>query len=51
MLDCYTYKLLLKDAFIKHMSESEEGREYLEQAWQLKQTAPDRQTLRKMFKE
>ena len=45
-LDCYTYTLLLRDAFIDRMSTSEAGRDWLEQAWMLKQTNPDRQTLR-----
>lgn len=50
-LDCYTYKLLLRDAFVEHMSQTEEGREYLEQAWLLTQTKPDRKTLRKYLKQ
>jgi len=29
-LDCYTYKLLLKDAFIYQMRQTNEGQEYLE---------------------
>lgn len=48
-LDCYTYKLLLKDAFINKMSDTEEGREYLENCWILEQTQPDREGLRKQF--
>ena len=48
-LDCLTYKLMLRDAFIEHMSQSEEGRDYLEQAWILRQTEPDRKKLRKQF--
>lgn len=49
-LDCYTYKVLLKDAFIYKMSQSKEGQEYLENAWILQQSAPDREALRKTFK-
>lgn len=50
LLDCYTYKLLIKDAFVSKMAETEEGREYLEQAYCLTQTAPDKAKLRKYFK-
>lgn len=50
-LDCVTYKKLSKDAFIHSMSRTEEGREYLEQCWILNQTNPDREKLRKKFKE
>lgn len=49
-LDCYTYKFLLRDAFIDKMSKSEEGRDWLEQAWMLKQTNPDRKTLKETFR-
>lgn len=48
-LDCYTYKVLLKDAFIYKMSKSKEGQEYLETAWILQQSAPDREALRETF--
>lgn len=47
--DCITFKILLRDAFIDHMSQSEEGREWLEQSWMLKQTKPDKQKLREKF--
>lgn len=50
-IDCYTYKVLVREAFIEKMSASEEGRDYLEQAWCLTQTAPDREGLREHFKE
>lgn len=49
-LDCYTYRLLLKDAFIYAMSKTKEGQEYLETAWILEQTKPDRRHLRQKFK-
>ena len=48
-LDCITFRYLLKDAFIAHMATSEEGRDFLEQAWMLKQTSPDRKALREKF--
>ena len=47
-LDCITFKLLLRDAFIDMMSKTEEGRDYLEQCWVLKQTEPDIKGLRKL---
>lgn len=50
-VDCITFKILLRDAFIDKMSRSEEGREYLENCWLMKQTEPDRAKLRKEFKE
>lgn len=48
-LDCYTYRVLLKDAFIHKMSQSKDGQEYLETAWILQQTTPDRDKLRENF--
>ena len=48
--DCVTYKILLRDAFVDRLSATEEGRKYLESAWILKQTAPDKSSLREYFK-
>lgn len=48
-MDCITFKMLLRDAYIDKMRQSEEGREYLENCWLMKQTEPDRQKLRKQF--
>ena len=48
-LDCFTFKMLLRDAYISKMRQSEEGREYLENCWLLKQTEPDRAKLRRNF--
>ena len=48
-IDCVSYKILFRDAFIHMMSQSEEGREYLEKAWCLTQTTPDRKQLRERF--
>ena len=44
-----TYFLLLRDAFIYDKSQTEEGREYLENCWILEQTEPDRNSLREKF--
>lgn len=48
-LDCYTYKALVRDAFIYKMKQSENGREYLQDCWLLQQTQPDRRKLREKF--
>ena len=50
-LDCITFKLLLRDAFVDMMSRTEEGRDYLEQCWILKQTDPDIERLRELTTE
>lgn len=50
-VDCITFKMLLRDAFINKMRQTEEGREYLENCWLIKQTEPNRAELRKQFKE
>ena len=47
--DCITFKMLLRDAFINKMSQKDEGREYLENCWLLKQTKPDRKRLKRDF--
>ena len=48
-LDCYTYKVLFKDAFIYKMNQTEQGKEYLEECYYLSQTKPDLNTLRQNF--
>jgi hypothetical protein len=48
-LDYIDYLLLRRDAFIWTMSRSEEGEKYLDKAWRLEQTAPDRKQLREKF--
>ena len=40
---------LLRDAFITRMRATEKGREYLNNAWRLTQTKPDRRALREKF--
>ena len=50
-LDCITFKMLVRDAFVDKMSQTEDGRDYLEQCWVLKQTEPDTAKLRKMTTE
>lgn len=48
-LDCYTFKVLVKDSFIEMMSKSEKGQEYLHSCWLILQTTPDKKSLRKHF--
>lgn len=48
-LDCYTFKVLVKDSFIDRMSQTKEGREYLEDAYYLTLSSPDKKSLRKHF--
>jgi hypothetical protein len=36
-----------RDAYIFRLEQSEKGREYLDNAWRMEQTAPDRVNLRK----
>ena len=38
-----------RDAFIHHMSKTEAGQEYLDNAWRMEQTKPDRAKLRKKY--
>ena len=49
-LDIVEYLFFLREAFIYNCSQTEEGREYLRNAKRLDQTEPDRQELRKQFK-
>lgn len=39
-----------RDAFIYKWSQTEKGQEYLDNAWRMEQTEPDRETLKKRFK-
>lgn len=50
-LDCITFKMLVRDAFIDRMSQTEDGRDYLEQCWVLKQTVPDTVKLKQITTE
>lgn len=43
------YKLLLREAYIYKLEQTEAGQEALETAWILEQTNPDRETLRETF--
>ena len=49
-LDYVQYLVWLRDAFIHRMSRTEEGQKYLDNAWRMEQTEPDRAALRKKIK-
>jgi len=44
------YLTYRRDAFIHWMSRSEKGEEYLDNAWRMEQTEPDRAALRKKLR-
>lgn len=39
-----------KDAYIRKLEQTETGREYLDNAWRMEQTEPDRKSLRQKLK-
>lgn len=45
-LDYIDYLRLRRDAYIYMLNQTEEGREYLKNAWRMEQTKPDREKLR-----
>lgn len=48
-LNYLQYLVWRRDAFIQRMSLTEAGQEYLDNAWRMEQTKPDRTALRKKF--
>ena len=48
-LDIVEFKLMYKDAYIYNLSQTSEGVEYLNNAWRLTLTEPDRAALRARF--
>lgn len=46
-LNYIQYLIWRRDAFIHKLSQTEEGQEYLDNAWRMEQTEPDRIGLRK----
>lgn len=48
-LDYFDYLQYRRDAFIFKMSQTTEGEEYLNNAWRLEQTKPDKDSLRNKF--
>jgi hypothetical protein len=49
-LDYVTYLSWRRDAFIQHLSQTETGQEYLDNAWRMEQTKPDRAALREKLR-
>ena len=48
-LDYLQYLIWRRDAFIYFMSRTENGQEYLDNAWRMEQTEPERDKLRAKF--
>lgn len=48
-LNYIEYLTYRRDAFIHHFNQSEAGQQYLDDAWRMEQTEPDREALRKQF--
>lgn len=48
-MDYVVYLTLRRDAFIAWLSRTEAGTEYLDNAWRMTQTEPDRKALRAKF--
>lgn len=48
-LDFLDYLRYRRDAFIYRANQTEEGQKYLNNAWRLEQTSPDRDKLREKF--
>lgn len=46
-LDYMQYLIWRRDAFIHRLEQTEAGQEYLNNAWRMEQTEPDRPALRK----
>ena len=46
-LNYIEYLTYRRDAFLARMSQTEAGQEYLDNAWRMEQTEPDRKALRK----
>lgn len=49
-LEYIQYLTWRRDAFIDRMSRTEQGEEYLDNAWRMEQTEPDRAALRKKLR-
>lgn len=45
-LDYLQYLIWRRDAYIQMLSRTEAGQEYLDNAWRMEQTKPDRKALR-----
>lgn len=48
-IDLYMY--FMREAYIHELSQTKEGKEYLENCWRMEQTEPDRKKIREKIKE
>ncbi|MDE6182387.1 MAG: hypothetical protein K2F59_04205 [Eubacteriales bacterium] len=48
-LDCVTYKILLREAYISKLEETEEGMEFLNSCYTSNQKLPDVEKLKNLF--
>lgn len=48
-LDLDLYLFFMREAFVYKMSQTEQGRKYLEDCWRISQTEPDRKAIREKF--
>ena len=48
-LDYLQYLIWRRDAYIYMLTRTEAGQEYLDNAWRMEQTEPDRSALRKKY--
>ena len=49
-MDIVDYLFFQREAYITALMETDKGREYLDNAWRLTQTEPDRKSIREKFK-
>lgn len=49
-LDYVQYLTWRRDAYIYRLSQTEAGQEYLDNAWRMEQTEPDREALRRKLR-
>ena len=49
-LDYVQYLVWRRDAYIHKLNQTEEGKKYLDNAWRMEQTEPDRAGLRKKLR-
>lgn len=47
-IDLYMY--FMREAYIHELSQTKEGKEYLENCWRMEQTEPDRKKIREKIK-
>lgn len=49
-LEYIQYLIWRRDAYISYLEKTEAGQQYLDDAWRMEQTEPDRQALRKRLR-